>query len=162
HVRLPYNNAETRAYRETADAWKVADTGDAGLLGPLAIYAVPWDGEEIRVKCWKENVEATFLSRQYYFERGDDRVAPARGDHVIDAGACFGDTAVGFADEVGKKGHVYSFDPLTKHREIMKQTFAMNPKLAPRISTFGVGLAAEDREGSGVHPSDGAINPGAG
>lgn len=161
HVRLPYNNPETRCYRELAETWKVEDTDDAGLLGPLAIYAVPWDGREIRVKCWKENVEATFLNRQYYYDRGNDIVAPARGDHVIDAGACFGDTALGFAYEVGKSGHIYSFDPLAKHREIMRQSFAMNPTLSPRISMFSVGLAGENRAGSQLHPSDGVINPGA-
>lgn len=70
---------------------------------------------------------------------------PAPGGHVIDAGGCFGDTALGFADVVGERGHVYVFDPMPKHCSIMGEAVAMNPGLALRISIVSVGLADQVR-----------------
>ncbi len=161
HVRLPFNTEGALTQRTITDGWKVADTADSGLLGPLAVYAVPLEDMEIRVKCWSENVAAMFLNQQYYFERDGQSVAPDRGDHVVDAGGCFGDTALAFARSTGGKGHVYSFDPMPKHCAIMRESFAMNPALAPRITIFECGLSNMDREGSSTETANGAINPGA-
>jgi len=160
HVRLPFNTPENRTHIATAASWRVEDTEDAGAFGPLSIFQVPGQEHDIRVKGWKENVTLTFLYRQYFFEREGVEVKPVPGDHVIDAGGCFGDTALGFADAVGKTGHVYVFDPLPKHCAIMAQQLTMNPILAPRISIFPFGLTDQVND---VAPlvEDGKIDPGA-
>ena len=160
HVRLPFNNPKNRAQIAVAESWRVRETGDVGAYGPLSIYKVPVDGHDILVKGWKENVTWTFLYRQYYFERGEMLIAPASGDHVVDGGGCFGDTALGFADVVGERGHVYVFDPLPKHCAIMREVLVMNPSLAPRISIFLMGLADRTSDVAPL-PEDGVINPGA-
>ncbi len=80
---------------------------------------------------------------------------------MIDAGGCFGDSALGFAMAVGAEGRVYSFDPLRKHCEIMRENFAMNPALAERISVIEVGLSDENNPGSQTHARDAIIDPGA-
>lgn len=161
HVRLPFNTPENRALAAKPLEWKAYDTDDIGPYGPLALFTVPTDGADIAVKCWKENVEATFLVRPYYFARDGVRIAPEVGDHVIDAGACFGDTALKFAHSVGDEGHVYTFDPLPRHFSIMQENFAMNPALTKRITAFDVGLANEDHDGGGRQEVDDVINPGA-
>ena len=161
HVRLPFNTPENRSLATIAPTWKVYDTDDIGPYGPLALFSVPTDGADIAVKCWKENVEATFLVRPYYFSRNGVDIAPTAGDYVIDAGACFGDTALAFAHSVGAEGHVYTFDPLPRHFSIMQENFAMNPELAPRITAFDVGLSNEDHTGGGQQAVNGVINPGA-
>jgi FkbM family methyltransferase len=160
HVRLPFNTAENRAHLATAASWRVEDTEDAGAFGPLSIFLVPGDGHDIRVKGWNENVTWTFLYLRYFFERGGVAIKPEPGDHVIDAGGCFGDTALGFADAVGKSGHVYVFDPLPKHCAIMRQQLAMNPLLAPRISIFPLGLADLVNDVAPL-PDNDLIDPGA-
>lgn len=160
HVRLPFNTAENRARVATAASWRQEDTSDAGAFGPLSIFLVPGTEGEIRVKGWKENIAWTFLYRQYYFTRGDVIILPAAGDHVVDAGGCFGDTALGFADTIGASGHVYVFDPLPKHCAIMRQQLAMNPALAPRISIFPSGLSDHVDDVAPL-PDDGVINPSA-
>jgi FkbM family methyltransferase len=160
HVRLPFNTPENRAQIAAAERWAIQETSDTGAFGPLSIFLVPGDGHDIRIKGWKENATWTFLYRQYYFERDGVRIAPAPGDHVIDAGGCFGDTALGFADVVGERGHVYVFDPMPKHCSIMGEAVAMNPGLAPRISIFCVGLADEVRNVPPLTDGD-TINPGA-
>jgi FkbM family methyltransferase len=160
HVRLPFNTQENRAHIATAASWRVEDTEDAGAYGPLSVFLVPGQEHDIRVKGWKGNITWTFLYRQYFFERGGVAIKPDPGDHVIDAGGCFGDTALGFADAVGKTGHVYVFDPLPKHCTIMAQQLTMNPTLAPRISIFPFGLTDQVNN---VAPlvNDGMIDPGA-
>ena len=160
HVRLPFNSPENRAQIAAAERWAIQVTNDTGAFGPLSIFQVPGDDHDIRVKGWKENVAYTFLYRQYYFERAGVRIAPAPGDHVIDAGGCFGDTALGFADVVGEHGHVYVFDPMPKHCSIMREAMAMNPTLAPRVSIFPVGLADQVNDVAPLTEGD-MINPGA-
>jgi FkbM family methyltransferase len=159
HVRLPFNTAQNREHLATAESWRVEDTEDVGAFGPLSIFLVP-GGSDIRVKGWKESVTWTFLYRQYYFERNGVKIQPQPGDHVIDAGGCFGDTALGFAHAVGERGHVYVFDPLPKHCAIMRQAQALNPVLAPRISIFALGLS-DARNDVAPLPEDGRIDPGA-
>ena len=160
HVRLPFNTPENRAHLATAASWHLEDTADAGAFGPLSIYRVPGQEADIRVKGWKENITWTFLYRQYFFERDGVEIKPAPGDQVIDAGGCFGDTALGFADAIGKTGHVYVFDPLPMHCTIMSQQLTMNPTLAPRISIVPLGLTDQVND---VAPlaDDGKIDPGA-
>jgi FkbM family methyltransferase len=160
HVRLPFNTPDNRAYLATAESWRVEDTEDVGAFGPLSIFLVPGREHEIRVKGWKENITWTFLYQQYYFQRNSVEVKPMPGDYVIDAGGCFGDTALGFADAVGEGGHVYVFDPLPRHCAIMHEQLMMNPRLAKRISIFPAGLADHVNVAAPL-PDDGVIDPGA-
>jgi FkbM family methyltransferase len=160
HVRLPFNNPRNREQVAAAERFRVQETQDVGTFGPLSIYQVPGNGHDIRIKGWGANVTWTFLYRQYYFERSGVKIAPAPGDRVIDAGGCFGDTALGFADVVGADGHVYVFDPLPKHCAIMREAVAMNTSLAPRISIIPAGLADIVND-AGQLPEDDVINPGA-
>jgi len=160
HVRLPFNTPENRAKIGIAQSWWLEGTDDAGAFGPLAIFAVPGVDGTMRIKGWKENIAWTFLYRQYFFERDGVAVKPVANDHVIDAGGCFGDTALGFADAVGSGGHVYVFDPLPKHCAIMRQQLAMNPALAPRVSILPFGLAEHANDIAPLAEDD-VINPGA-
>jgi len=160
HIRLPYNNEQTKQYESIADGWRVRDTNDHGLLGPLAVFAVPGEKRDpILLKCWRENVMGTFLNGQYYLRRGPHVVVPLAGDQIIDAGGCFGDTAIGFASAVGASGHVHTFDPLPKHCAIIRENLEMNPALARRISVHECGLSDVQRTGTGLQ-SD-RIDPGA-
>ncbi len=161
HVRLPFNNDETKTYDEIANSWRLHETNDGGAFGKLSIFQIPVMGQDIRVKCWRENVAATFLTRQYYLNRDGSNVEPVPGDYIVDAGGCFGDTALGFAATAGESGHVYTFDPMPKHCAIIRENLAMNPALASRISVFELGLSATARTGRGFSGVEGTINPGA-
>jgi len=161
HVRLPFNNPEMRRRRTVPDEWRIDETGDIAMQEPLSIWSVPYRGQDVWVKGRASNVAATFLSGQYYFDRGGVRIAPAPGDHVIDGGGCLGDTALAFAADVGPNGRVYTFDPMLKHCEIMREVFGMNPGLASRIEIFDAGLADADRPRDPAHAVEDAVNPGA-
>jgi FkbM family methyltransferase len=163
HVRLPVSNRESlhRGKDTVPSEWKIDETGDVGMFGPLSIFAVPYKGSEIWVKCVASNVAGTFLSGQYHFERGGVRIAPEPGDYVIDGGGCLGDTALAFAQDVGANGWVYTFDPMLKHCEIMREAFQMNPGLASHIDLFDVGLAGADSARDTAHSTPQPVNPGA-
>lgn len=87
---------------------------------------IPTEAGTIRLDCDTQNVVYTALKKQYYFHRNLKRVQPEVGDVVIDAGGCFGDTAVYFAKSVGETGHVYVFDPLPIHGKIIQKNIAQN------------------------------------
>lgn len=161
HVRLPFNNPEMANRRKVPQEWKIDETGDIGMFGPLCIFSVPYKGSEIWIKGGASNVAATFLSGQYYFDRGGVQIAPQPGDYVIDGGGCLGDTALAFAQDVGTTGQVYTFDPMLKHCEIMREAFQMNPRLASHIGLFDVGLANADTARDALHSSPQPVNPGA-
>lgn len=161
HVRLPLSNPDVQEKLRVPPQWKIDDTGDVGMFGPLSIYSVPQNGQEIWVKGWEGNIAATFLSGQYHFDRDGLKIGVEPGDHVIDAGACFGDTALAFASIVGEQGFVYTFDPLPKHCQIIAEVCAMNRSLSPRIRLFPVGLSDHDHEAASSPAATEGINPGA-
>ena len=161
HVRLPLNNRESLHRRTVPGGSKIDETGDVGMFGPLSIFSVPYNGSEIWIKGGPSNVFAAFFSGQYHFDRGGVRIAPQPGDYVIDGGGCLGDTALAFAEDVGTNGRVYTFDPMLKHCEIMREAFLMNSRLASHIDIFDVGLAGEDSARDAAHSTPQPINPGA-
>jgi FkbM family methyltransferase len=161
HVKLGYNSPATQEQVAVPPEWKIDDTGDAGKFGPLSIFSVPYKGLDIWVKGWVSNVSATFLSGQYHFERDGVRIEPSAGDHAIDGGGCFGDTALAFAHEVGEGGRVYTFDPIQRHCRIMQEALQMNRRLAPRVRIFDTGLSDVSTPRRPNEEKAETINPGA-
>lgn len=158
HVRLPLDTPRMLGAYSVAEQWRVGDTDESGILGPLSMYAVPVGDDVLCMQCWAGNIGANVALRQYYFDRGGVRIAPATDDHALDVGGCFGDTALFFARDVGETGHVDAFDPMPKHCEIMRENFAMNPLLASRISLHPFGLSDVNRDGTVLRSG---IDPGA-
>ena len=79
------------------------------------------------------NVLNTFVLAQYRLKRPDRLIEARPGDVVIDAGACWGDTALYFANLVGDAGTVvsYEFDPDNLH--ILTRNLAANATLGARV-----------------------------
>lgn len=157
HVRLDSNTPdywEARRQSQTlpAEASPFANVpGGAGLCH----VRLPRETRTLELDCLRANIFFTFLVRQYFFDRGGVRVRPEPGDHVIDAGACFGDTAVDFAETVGATGHVYSFDPLEAHLTITHHNIRQND--LSNLTVFGHGLSDHAFE---APPVDNLCNPG--
>jgi FkbM family methyltransferase len=117
-----------------------------GLLGPIEHHeGVPSDGGVVSLDCWSANVLYTALKRQYYFDRAGVRIGPSPGNVIIDAGGCFGDTAIYFAKSAGPAGHVYSFDPLPQHGNVIRYNIEQND-LSQRVTyvPYAVGETSND------------------
>jgi FkbM family methyltransferase len=148
-VRLPLSNQRYWRERRAMNALGTGETVvapdspwplrrlDLTPLGfPVELFMVPM------------GAFATFSLRQYEYGRCARPIRAAAGDHVIDAGACWGDTALYFAHCVGPTGRVRSFEFLPANLAIFERNLALNPRLASRIEV--VPKALWDRSGAAV------------
>jgi FkbM family methyltransferase len=130
HVELPVAADGKLQFYKQACRLKVGNAAEP-FFYPYEMSLFEIDG--IRLECWLGNLVASFFERQYFFERDGISIQPERGDTVIDAGACFGDTALAFAQAVGEKGRVHSFEPMPRQKAVLDRNLAHNPQLAGRI-----------------------------
>ena len=129
HVKLSTNTARYWQLRDQALAIpsQLSRFDFKSQFGPLRHFDhVAWHGRQLSLDCWPDDIASTFFVKQYHLERGNVHISPKPGDYAIDAGSCFGDTAVAFAAAVGPRGRVYSFDPLQSHGEVVRYNIAQN------------------------------------
>jgi FkbM family methyltransferase len=154
HKRLPTNCSAHWDARLAASNLRAAPSPFTARVRASAYGAtietvlVPFRDEILEVDCNRIGCVAILLN-QYCFERGGVRIAPEPGDHVIDGGAMFGETAVRLAADAGPTGRVYSFDPVDLHCDITRHNAAKNTKGA-KIDVFQCGLAEHDADGATV------------
>jgi FkbM family methyltransferase len=119
-----------RSLREQAATYAVSDP----WFSPISLYRVPLpDGSRARLHCHSVDVVSVFLLEQYSYRAGSATVTARPGDVVIDAGGCWGDTALYFASLVGEAGRVYTFEFDPESLQILQANLALNPRLAGRI-----------------------------
>jgi FkbM family methyltransferase len=133
-VKLPFNTPEMHAAytrilglaskngtHKTVLGWTLSEFDLASLSIPVKLHTVPagaftiFDRQQYRCDCRPKPIEA------------------APGDYVIDAGGCWGDTALYFANRIGEAGRVFTFEFVPKNLEVMQANLALNPALAGRI-----------------------------
>lgn len=152
-VRLPIEAERHWARRSEALGLRTGPSEHAGPFGPLSRFALEFQGAPVEVDAWAGNIAWTFLLRQYWFERGEANVMPRAGDCIIDAGACFGDTALAFAAGAGESGRIHAFEIDPANLAVARSNLARNPALAARISLNDCALGSEAgtlyRHGSG-------------
>lgn len=74
-----------------------------------------------------------FLLPQYAHKSVSASICVRPGDMVIDAGACWGDSALYFANCAGPAGRVYAFEPVPENLSTLRRNLVLNPDLATRI-----------------------------
>jgi FkbM family methyltransferase len=75
----------------------------------------------------------TFVLKQYEYSRRSPPIKAQPGDCVLDGGGCYGDTALFFANEVGERGRVVSFEFAPANVEIHRRNVNLNPSLCQRV-----------------------------
>lgn len=73
-------------------------------------------------------IDFTFLKKQYEYNGVKPAIAAKAGDIVIDAGSCYGDTALYFSTKVGPTGRVIGFEFIPDNLEILRQNLELNPR----------------------------------
>jgi FkbM family methyltransferase len=125
HLHVRIDNAmqsrheEARRFRELF-AGVPSSAGVTGMFGGLVHYDAEWNGVRYTVDTLSDGLLINLVYRQYFFDRNGIKIEPELGDHVIDGGACTGDTIAVFRGAVGPHGHVYAFDPVQVHFEMCK------------------------------------------
>ncbi len=147
-VRLPLNNADYWSQRErirslgkSSDTIRVdfpklalmhLDLGEIGY--PIELYFAP------------AGVMATFVLKQYEYGKRSPAIKAKAGDYVIDAGGCWGDTALYFAHTVGAAGKVYTFEFLPDNLSILTRNLGLNRELSDRIEVVPEALWNRSKE----------------
>lgn len=93
-------------------------------------------GYPIRMFCGPGTFCATFVHEQYRCETPEGAIEVSEGDIAVDAGACYGDTALYFAHKVGPTGRVAAFEFLPLNVSVFHRNAALNPDLAGKIRLY--------------------------
>lgn len=81
---------------------------------------------------------------QYSYKSKDKIITVEDGDICIDAGACWGDTALYFASKAGLKGKVYTFEFVESSKKILNYNVSLNPHLKDNIELISNPVFDED------------------
>ena len=132
-VKLPTNTKEfwdTRKMSKELICSK--ETLDSGFKNWRLNY---FDLNKIgrNIKLYARGVNSIFMLKQYEYHNTSASVKAEKGDEVIDAGGCWGDTALYFAEIVGEKGAVHSFEFCESNLNVFYKNLELNPVLSPRI-----------------------------
>ena len=100
------------------------------------------------IELYSYGILVPFIIKQYEYDKRAPKIKAKAGDYVIDAGGCWGDTALYFAHTVGAQGRVYTFDFVPDNLQILHRNVSLNPQLAKRIEV--VPKALWDRSGEEI------------
>ncbi len=106
------------------------------LSGYLHYYELEEMGFPIHVHAHDLNILDTFLLQQYRYDREGTVIQAEPGDVVIDAGGCWGDTALYFASRIGQEGRVFCFEFTPSNLRILQQNLDLNRSLAARVEVI--------------------------
>lgn len=125
-VRLPLNDEKYRELRRTLGRYveKAGTIRNIPILGSLDLYYI--DG--IRLHAHPLSILNTFLLEQYRCPRAN--IGVKSGDLTIDAGGCWGDTALYFARE---SAQVFCFECIPSNVAIITENIRLNPDLSSKI-----------------------------
>lgn len=101
---------------------------------------------------------STYFFSQYAYRDSAAGAHPRPGDVAVDAGGCWGDTALWLAHVVGDSGTVHTFEPAPRNRQLLTGNLQLNPALAPRVRVHDTPLGP--RAGESVWIDD-VIHAGA-
>ncbi len=95
----------------------------------LKFYNLTKLGYNIKIYGARALLDKIIISNQYSYK---DCIVE-KGDFVIDAGGCWGDTALIFAKKTGNTGKVFTFEFFKDNLDILKANFSYNKNLAKNI-----------------------------
>jgi FkbM family methyltransferase len=149
--KLPLNTTEYWSQRKALKRLiQGTDSIDINFLGmPLGRMSLSAIGYPIELYFSALGAMNTFVLKQYQYSKHDPHITAQSGDYVIDAGGCYGDAALYFANEVGAQGRVFSFEFAPANLAVQQRNIDLNPILRPRIEV--VDRALWDTSGHVFH-----------
>lgn len=114
-------------------------------LARMAASQIQKEDDLFVIKGYKMETDSYLVSESWICETYvlEDKCGPDKNDVIIDAGAYKGETALWFADKVGKNGKVYAFEILPSHVQVIEQNIHRNG-LDDIVSTVNKGLWSEN------------------
>ncbi|MFT4518054.1 MAG: FkbM family methyltransferase [Halioglobus sp.] len=134
-VKLPLNTPQYWQQLDNLDS--KAEPGESISLDfqgwSLGRYDLSDDGYPIQVYARPTGVFTQMLLQQYRCVSASHSIEVCEGETVIDAGGCYGDTALYFAHKVGASGRVLSFEFMPNNISVFEKNRSLNPSLSERI-----------------------------
>jgi FkbM family methyltransferase len=100
----------------------------------LGLFDLKTLGHDIKANLNPMGVLIDFILEQYRYKSNDKIISAQKGDTVIDAGGCWGDTALYFASKVGQTGKVFTYEFIPSNLKLFKQNIALNPQFSSVIN----------------------------
>ena len=134
-IKLAINTQDYWAVSEKAFALpREGEEIDVGFLGwKLQKVSLDPFGYPIKILAYKDANVTTFVHQQYRCTATNEAIECQLGDYVIDAGACYGDTALYFSHLAGPSGRVVSFEFLPQNLSVLQKNLDLNPTLSRTI-----------------------------
>ncbi|WP_396191045.1 FkbM family methyltransferase [Flavobacterium sp.] len=135
-VKLKRNNSQYwNAIEKAKSLANLEDTYDPNFMHfILNKFDLSSIGYNIKFYFFEAGVAIDYIIEQYAYKINNKRIVEVEsGDTVLDIGACWGDTALYFADKVGEKGSVYSFEFIPNNIKLFNINKSFNPSLSKRI-----------------------------
>jgi FkbM family methyltransferase len=134
-VKLPLNTSQYWSQRGSIRALIKSDetlsvTFPSLVLNHLDLHQL---GYPIELYFAPMGVMATFILKQYEYGKRKPAIKAEAGDYVIDGGGGWGDTALYFAERVGKGGKVFTFEFVPENLAILQRNRDLNPQLSSTI-----------------------------
>jgi FkbM family methyltransferase len=134
YVKLPLNNQEFWKTRALVDSKFLMERDTITVSGwDLNRYKLDKSHGAIELHCISLNILNTFLLEQYAYKKGSKPIQVEKADVVIDAGACWGDTSLYFAQKAGVDGKVYCFEFVPENLDVLYRNLSVNQILTNRI-----------------------------
>jgi len=135
-VKLPRNNP---AYWQGVDDLAVTRTDGEPVKikfmdATLAVHDLRRVGFGFSCHATLPGLACAILQKQYEYHVGGVHCKAEPCDVAIDAGCCWGETTMYFANEVGPTGHVVGFEFIPSNLEVLRRNIALNPHLKDRLS----------------------------
>jgi FkbM family methyltransferase len=175
HVRLqlepgPYRRAVIGLSAGMLERASIANGLQLPFEWQFHLYNLASAGYPVRVVGQPLPLASTYLFSQYAYRETAAGGSPRPGEVAVDAGGCWGDTALWLAHEVGEHGRVHTFEPAPKNRELLARNLELNPQLAQRIHVWPHPLGSDanarvwidDVLAAGAHVHDNAQGYGHG
>jgi len=157
HIRLPLSKPEywdeRRKLRELEEKNGAASIDGGGF--ELVLQDLQKIGYPLKIYLNSEGALMAFVLEQYACPALGIKARP--GDTVIDAGACWGDTALYFAHRVGDAGEVYCFEFVPENLSVLRKNLELNPGLMKRVHV----IPSPVWSSTGVKMNHSSTGPGA-
>jgi FkbM family methyltransferase len=137
-IKLPTNTPEFWKARDLALQIPIGkEEIDPKFMGwKLHERSLEKFGYPIRMFCGEGACYTTFVHEQYRCVTSEGIIECSEGDIAVDAGGCYGDTALYLAHKAGAKGRVASFEFLPINVSVFRRNMELNPLLATKIRLY--------------------------
>lgn len=128
-VKLTLNNESYWQGRKDVEQCKLLDTVEfKNFRSNLSLFDLNSYNYDLKLFFVANGIYVDFILQQYNY---NDLICVVEGDIVIDAGACWGDTALYFSSLGAKSVYAYEFIP--SNLDVFKKNIALNPQYQDRI-----------------------------